>query len=937
VSEQHGQVDHGQADPDGPDAALRADIRRIGTVLGQTLARQEGPPLLDLVEEVRALVREDAQAAADRLKAMDVTTGTKLARAFSTYFHLANIIEQVHRARDLQRRRARDGGWLDQAAKRIAEQGVPADEIAAAARRLAVRPVFTAHPTEAARRSILSKLRQLADTLDAEAAAAVLYGASDTAASTRRFAELIDLLWTTDELRLDRPDPTDEARNAVYYLKDLYADAAPQVLDDLADTLRQLGVETGPTARPLTFGTWIGGDRDGNPFVTPAVTRDVLMIQHEHGIQATEAAMDALIDELSVSNRLRGVSLDLSASLAKDLDALPEVAPRFRRTNAEEPYRLKVRCIKAKLANTRTRLRQGIAHVPGRDYLGTDDLIGDLELIRASLARNSGQLTAVGVIATAVRTVSAFGLQLATLDVREHAEKHHEVLAQFYAQVGEVDDYPSLSRAERTRLLADELTGRRPLAALDVPLTDSARKTFDVFGTIRDSQDRFGPDVIESYIISMTLGVDDVLAAAVLAREAGLIDIHTGRARVGIVPLLETPAELDAGGELLDEMLSLPAYRAIVTARGDLQEVMLGYSDSNKEAGITTSQWSIHKAQRALRDVAARHGVRLRLFHGRGGTVGRGGGPTHEAILAQPYGTLDGAIKVTEQGEVISDKYTLPVLARENLELTVAAVLQATLLHTTPSVDLTALANWDVAMDTASAAAFVQYRSLVENPDLPAYFWAATPTELLGALNIGSRPAKRPNADAGLSGLRAIPWVFGWTQTRQIVPGWFGVGTGLKAVRESGGTEVLKEMFANWEFFKTFISNVEMMLTKTDLSIAGRYVETLVPAGLRPIFDDIEQEYELTVHEVLAVTGAEGLLSRQPELGRTLGVRDTYLEPLHHLQIALLRQYRDLNAHGSRQPAIAPGARRAPSDTTALERALLTTVNGIAAGMRNTG
>ncbi|MDT5031644.1 MAG: phosphoenolpyruvate carboxylase, partial [Actinoplanes sp.] len=887
MSEQHGQVD-----PDGPDAALRADIRRIGTLLGQTLARQEGPPLLDLVEEVRALVREDAQAAADRLKAMDVTTGTKLARAFSTYFHLANIIEQVHRARDLQRRRARDGGWLDQAAKRIAEQGVPADEIAAAARRLAVRPVFTAHPTEAARRSILSKLRQLADTLDAEAAAAVLYGASDTAASTRRFAELIDLLWTTDELRLDRPDPTDEARNAVYYLKDLYAHAAPQVLDDLADTLRQLGVETGPTARPLTFGTWIGGDRDGNPFVTPAVTRDVLMIQHEHGIQATELAMDALIDELSVSNRLRGVSLDLSASLAKDLDVLPEVAPRFRRTNAEEPYRLKVRCIKAKLANTRARLRQGIPHVPGRDYLGTDDLIGDLELIRASLARNSGQLTAVGVIATAVRTVSAFGLQLATLDVREHAEKHHEVLAQLYAQVGEVDDYPSLSRAERTKLLADELTGRRPLAALDVPLTDSARKTFDVFGTIRDSQDRFGPDVIESYIISMTLGVDDVLAAAVLAREAGLIDIHTGRARVGIVPLLETPAELDAGGELLDEMLSLPAYRAIVTARGDLQEVMLGYSDSNKEAGITTSQWSIHKAQRALRDVAARHGVRLRLFHGRGGTVGRGGGPTHEAILAQPYGTLDGAIKVTEQGEVISDKYTLPALARENLELTVAAVLQATLLHTTPSVDLTALANWDVAMDTASAAAFAQYRSLVENPDLPAYFWASTPTELLGALNIGSRPSKRPNTDAGLGGLRAIPWVFGWTQSRQIVPGWFGVGSGLAAARKAGLDGQLDEMYGQWHFFRTFISNVEMTLAKTDLSIARTYVDRLVEPQLQAIFDRIVAEHERTVAEILRITGEQKLLDAQPVLQRTLAVRDRYLLPLHTLQVELLARRR---------------------------------------------
>lgn len=927
---------HGHLDPGGPDAALRADIRRIGTLLGQTLARQEGRPLLDLVEEVRALVRQDAGAAADRLAKMDVTTGTKLARAFSTYFHLANITEQVHRARDLQRRRARNGGWLDQAAKRIAEQGVPSDEIAAAARRLAIRPVFTAHPTEAARRSILSKLRQLADSLDAEASAAVLYGASDTTASTRRFAELIDLLWQTDELRLDRPDPTDEARNAVFYLRDLYAEAAPQVLGDLAETLRQLGVETAPTSRPLTFGSWIGGDRDGNPFVTPAVTRDVLIIQHEHGIQATEKAMDELIDELSVSRRLRGVSLDLAASLAKDLDALPEVPARFRRTNAEEPYRLKVRAIKAKLGNTRKRLDQGTAHVPGRDYLGSDELISDLELMRASLARNSGQLTAVGVVATAIRTVSAFGLQLATLDVREHAEKHHEVLQQMYTQVGEVDDYAALDRAQRTKLLADELAGRRPLSALDTPLTDSARKTFDVFNTIRESQDRFGADVIESYIISMTLGVDDVLAAAVLAREAGLIDVHTGRARVNIVPLLETPAELDAGGALLDEMLSLPAYREIVRARGDVQEVMLGYSDSNKEGGITTSQWGIHKAQRSLRDVAARHGVRLRLFHGRGGTVGRGGGPTHEAILAQPYGTLDGAIKVTEQGEVISDKYTLPALAKENLELTVAAVLEATLLHTSPSVDAGRLARWDATMDVASEAAFRTYRALVENPDLPAYFWAATPTELLGQLNIGSRPAKRPNADAGLGGLRAIPWVFGWTQTRQIVPGWFGVGSGLQAAREAGHTEVLTEMHEHWEFFKTFLSNVEMMLNKTDLSIARRYVDTLVPANLRPIFETIEAEYDRTVREVLAITGSHDLLDTQPELKRTLGVRDTYLEPLHHLQVALLRQYRDLG-DGDRQLATAPGARRAPSDSTALERALLTTVNGIAAGMRNTG
>jgi phosphoenolpyruvate carboxylase len=909
------------------DTALRADIRRLGALLGQTLVRQEGQALLDLVELVRAQVRADPKAAETTLTAMDVSTGTKLARAFSTYFHLANITEQAHRGRELRRRRARDGGWLDQAARQITERGVPADDIAAAARRLAVRPVFTAHPTEASRRSILSKLRSIADELDAEAANSALYGSAPGA--DRRLAELIDLLWQTDELRVDRPDPADEARNAVYYLRDLYADAAPQVLSDLAETLKGLGVQTPPNGRPLTFGTWIGGDRDGNPYVTAKVTRDVLLIQYEHGIQAAEAALDALINEVSVSRRLRPVSLDLSASLAADLDALPELSKRFRRVNAEEPYRLKARCMKAKLQNTRARLATGAPRVPGRDYRGTAELIADLELMRASLARNAGQLTATGQLASVIRTIAAFGLHLATLDIREHADAHHAVLAQLFDKVGEAPNYAKLSRSERTDLLAGELAGRRPLAGANVTLTDAAHKTFDVFTTIRDVQEHFGSEAIESYIISMTRGVDDVLGAVLLAREAGLVDMRGEKAKIGFVPLLETPAELEAGGEILDQLLSIPAYRRIVHARGDVQEVMLGYSDSNKEAGITTSQWTIHKAQRALRDVAAKHGVRLRLFHGRGGTVGRGGGPTHEAILAQPYGTLDGAIKVTEQGEVISDKYTLPALARENLELTVAAVLTATLVHTTPRQPLEMLARWDSTMDVVSGAAFTSYRSLVEHPDLPSYFWASTPTELLGALNIGSRPSRRPDAGAGLDGLRAIPWVFGWTQTRQIVPGWFGVGTGLAAAREAGLSADLKEMFDQWQFFQTFVSNVEMMLAKTDMAIAARYVEALVPPALQPIFTTISEEFDRTYAEISALTGHSVTLADQPALARTLQVRDTYLEPLHHLQVALLSTYRASRGE--------PGSGRPSTTDPALERALLTTVNGIAAGMRNTG
>jgi phosphoenolpyruvate carboxylase len=862
--------------------SLGRDLRLLGELLGQTLVRQEGPELLDGFERVRDLMRCDRAAAAAILTRLDAASATRLVRAFTTYFYLANVAEQVHRGRELQAMRVRDGTWISQAVDRIAAAGHSADEVAADLRDLGLRPVFTAHPTEAARRTVLAKIRRIAGLLDDWDRAVDADGAAHDPVAERRIRrrleELVDLLWQTDELRVARPEVMDEAANAVYYLDALQRDAVPHTLEALNDELARLGVELPLDARPLTFGTWIGGDRDGNPHVTPETTLAILALQHDHGIGAALELVDDLADELSCSVRIAGVSAELEASLAVDLEHLAELDLRYRRLSSEEAYRLKLACIRQKLVNTARRGAEERRHVPGREYLGTGELVADLAVIRDSLLAHRGELIARGRLERAMRTLAAFGLQLATMDVREHADAQHEAVGALFDRLHEHPRrYADLPRDERRDLLAGELRGRRPRAAPGRPLGEEASATEGTLGAIRVALERYGPEVIESCIVSMCRGADDVFAAVLLAREAGLVDIHAGVARIGFVPLLETIDEIRDAGAILADLLDEPAYRRIVALRGDVQEVMLGYSDSNKAAGVTTSQWEIHRCQRHLRDVARRYGVRLRLFHGRGGTIGRGGGPTNDAILAQPWGTLHGEIKLTEQGEVISDKYLIPSLARENLELALAAVLEATILHKRSRSSDDDVLRWSAAMETVSDAASRRYRSLLDNPDLPAYYFAATPVELLAELNFGSRPSRRPGSGGGLDGLRAIPWVFGWTQSRQIVPGWYGLGSGLAAAREAGLGEQLREMHADWHFFANFLSNIAMTLAKTDIDIAGHYVHSLVPADLHHLYETIRGEYELTVAEVLRITGGCELLAANPVLRRTLDVRDRYL------------------------------------------------------------
>ena len=911
---------------DSEDADLRADIRRMGEMLGDTLRNLWGEELYELVEYVRATTRELKESPNQKLhdeliEKLDESSlwhVIRMVRAFTSYFHLANVAEQHHRIEFKGVAGARRE-WLEEAFDRVRAADIPRDEVRDVIERLEVRPVYTAHPTEAARRSILNKLRRVGELLNDRSNPSSLE--SEKRRIDRRLSEVIEEILQTDELRHVRPQPVDEARNIIYYMEDMFRFAIAEVEEALDDQLETLDINRSPSTRALRFGTWVGGDRDGNPNVTHELTRKILDLQHERALKMFAPAIAALARTLSQSTRIVEITDALQASLEKDRAELPAVWDEFWNLDEYEPYRLKCAFIYQRLQNDIAMSEGRATNLPR--YSGVEPLLIDLQLMLESLEQNGGSASANGEVRRLIQRISAFGMTLATMDIRQHADVTGAAVNELIDRVDEIDGgFGSLTVDQRSARLVEELTSKRMLSSRAAMFSPQTTEILDLVETVRDAQDEYGQPVIESWIVAMTRDIDDLLAVLVLAKEAGLVVPEEGISRISVVPLFEEIDDLRLSHEVMDRFLSIPEIKSLVNDAGGVVEVMLGYSDSNKDGGITTSQWELYKAQRELRSIGLKHGVAIRLFHGRGGTVGRGGGPTADAIMAQPYATVDGRIKITEQGEVISDKYGLPELARNHLELSVAAVLEASLLHDEPRYTDEKLEEWFAAMDWLSEKAYAKYRNLIETEGFVDYFMDSTPVEELAGMNIGSRPARRTSADGARSidDLRAIPWVFGWMQSRQIVPGYYGVGKALRAAREEGMNGVLYEMFHEWSFFKTFISNVEMTLVKSSMEIAGRYVDTLVDTSLHHIFEDIRDERDTAIGEVLRITDQENLLDHQPVLKRTLAVREYYVDPLNYLQVSLLARRRSAKEHDPQ-----------------VERALLLSINGVAAGLKNTG
>ena len=962
--------------------------------LWQTVLRSECPPeqserLLRLKQLSAPVALEgrdgdsSSEAIVELIRSMDLSEAIAAARAFSLYFQLINILEQrIEEDSYLDSLRPvpgqneakpdpfdpfapplasqTDPATFGEVFERLRRMNVPPAQVENLLREMDIRLVFTAHPTEIVRHTVRHKQRRVANLLQRLQSDTPL-ASFDEEVLRSQLEEEIRLWWRTDELHQFKPTVLDEVDSTLHYFQHVLFDAMPQLRRRLTSALQRHYPDVQfPQASFCTFGSWVGSDRDGNPSVTPDITWRTACYQRQLMLELYISSVQALRNQLSISMQWSQVAPPLLESLEMDRLRFPEIYEQRAARYRLEPYRLKLSYILERLQRTLARnnqmaeagwqapkdLNQSASPegLPGQEalhYTEIDQFRSDLELIRNSLV--STELSCEQ-LDTLLNQVHIFGFSLASLDIRQESTRHSDAIDELTGYLQLPCRYNDMAEPERVAWLLQELQTRRPLIPAAMEWSDSTAETFAVFRMLHRLQEEFGQRICHSYVISMSHTASDLLEVMLLAKETGLADPLAGTASLLVVPLFETVEDLQRAPDVMKGLFETELYRKLLPEVGNqqqpLQELMLGYSDSNKDSGFLSSNWEIHQAQIALQELASSHNVALRLFHGRGGSVSRGGGPAYQAILAQPSGTLQGRIKITEQGEVLASKYSLPELALYNLETVTTAVVQNSLVTN----QLDATPSWNQLMSRVATRSREHYRALVhDNPDLVAFFQQVTPIEEISKLQISSRPARRKTGARDLSSLRAIPWVFGWTQSRFLLPSWFGVGTALAAEVDSDPEQLdlLRRLHQRWPFFRMLISKVEMTLSKVDLDLAHHYMNSLGKEEQREAFEAIFQviadEYERTLKLVLAITGQERLLGADQNLQLSVDLRNRTIVPLGFLQVALLRRLRDQNRQPpmSESPGV-PEDRRTYSRSELLRGALLT-LNGIAAGMRNTG
>ncbi|MFZ5524176.1 MAG: phosphoenolpyruvate carboxylase [Pseudomonadota bacterium] len=908
------------------DVPLREDVRLLGRILGDTLREQEGEETFQLIERVRRTAvrfrktqdQRDGEQLEQMLEALSPSETLLVVRAFSYFSQLSNIAEDLHHNR---RHRAhlkagsqpKDGSLL-LAMERIQAKHIGKKALQSFLDSALVSPVLTAHPTEVQRKSILDCQLIISSLLsDRDRVDMTPDELADNEEALHRF---VLILWQTRMLRTSKLTVRDEIKNGLEYYRYTFLTEIPKIyayLEKQFESRFDMDIRIPPLLR---VGSWIGGDRDGNPFVTHEVMLDAVQ-QHsalafEHYLSETHV----LGQRLSLTDRLA----DVSDALRKLSDASPDTDP----ARADEPYRRALNLIYSRLSSTAKQFGHKVTHLPplgaAKPYATSQEFIADLDVLIDSLFKHGAVYLARGRLANLRRSAEVFGFHLAPLDMRQHSAIHEQTVSELFMHSGIKPAYKDLSEAKRREALLSALQSGKTLLA-DIGLySDAVQSELRIMQAAAQIHQRYGRAALPNHIISKTDSVSDMLEIMLMLQQVGLLE-GSDKLHVNIIPLFETIEDLRGCGTIMDELFSIPYYRKLLSSRGNTQEVMLGYSDSNKDGGYLTANWELYKAEVILVKVFAKHGIELRLFHGRGGTVGRGGGPSYDAILAQPPGSVNGQIRITEQGEVISSKYSNPEIGRRNLETLIAATMEATLLH--HHGDDSTMPEYHRIMEALSLDAFSSYRRLVyETPGFNDFFFSATPIREIAELNIGSRPSSRKASDR-IEDLRAIPWVFSWGLTRTLLPGWFGFGSAVNRLIEregKAGLAQLQAMYNNWAFFRGLMSNMDMVLSKTDMGITSRYAELVDDVGLRErIFGAINSEWESTLKMLFAVTGNNTLLQDNPAFARSLLTRMPYIDPLNHLQVALLERHRA----GDNDPLV--------------KRAIHLTINGIATGLRNSG